>query len=85
HMVETPKDVVQLGDEIEVKVLRVDAADRKIGLSRRRRLDERKEEGDEGPPTPTPSKGGPQRPLRVGASSAMAQVFNLPEAPPEQS
>ena len=35
HKVESPEDVVKVGDEIEVKVLRVDAADRKIGLSRR--------------------------------------------------
>ena len=35
HKVESPEDVVKVGDEIEVKVLRVDAADRKIGLSRK--------------------------------------------------
>ena len=34
--VETPEDVVKVGDEIEVKVLRVDVADRKIGLSRKK-------------------------------------------------
>lgn len=33
--VEKPEDVVKLGDEFEVKVLRVDAKERKIGLSRR--------------------------------------------------
>src|SRR3989440_4515789 len=33
HKVESPEDVVKVGDDIEVKVLRVDAADRKIGLS----------------------------------------------------
>jgi small subunit ribosomal protein S1 len=33
--VETPEDVVKVGDEVEVKVLRVDAKDRKIGLSRK--------------------------------------------------
>ncbi len=37
--VESPKEVVKVGDEIHVKILWVDAADRKIGLSRRR-LDE---------------------------------------------
>ena len=36
HKVESPEDVVKVGDEIEVKILRVDAADRKIGLSRKR-------------------------------------------------
>src|SRR5258708_9878228 len=34
--VESPEEVVKVGDEIEVKVLRVDASDRKIGLSRKR-------------------------------------------------
>ncbi len=34
--IENPEDVVKVGDEIEVKVLRVDSDERKIGLSRRR-------------------------------------------------
>src|SRR6516165_7623850 len=38
HKVESPEDVVKVGDEIEVKVLRVDEADRKIGLSRKQLL-----------------------------------------------
>ncbi|MCZ2341026.1 MAG: 30S ribosomal protein S1 [Bacteroidales bacterium] len=33
--IESPEEVVKVGDDIEVKVLRVDAKDRKIGLSRR--------------------------------------------------
>ncbi len=33
--IESPEEVVKVGDEIEVKILRVDAKDRKIGLSRR--------------------------------------------------
>ena len=36
HKVENPEDIVKVGDEIEVKVLRVDADERKIGLSRKR-------------------------------------------------
>jgi small subunit ribosomal protein S1 len=36
HKVENPEDEVKVGDELEVKVLRVDTEDRKIGLSRRR-------------------------------------------------
>ena len=34
--VEKPEDLVSVGDDIEVKVLRVDTEERKIGLSRRR-------------------------------------------------
>lgn len=36
HKVENAEDVVKVGDEIEVKILRVDTDDRKIGLSRKR-------------------------------------------------
>src|SRR4029079_15905764 len=36
HKVENPEDVVKVGDEIEVKILRVDEDERKIGLSRKR-------------------------------------------------
>src|SRR5438094_664293 len=46
HKVESPEDVVKVGDEIEVKVLRVDAADRKLGLSRKR-LNQPDEIGEE--------------------------------------
>lgn len=35
HKVANPEDVVKVGDTIDVKVLRVDSADRKIGLSRK--------------------------------------------------
>ena len=34
--IENPEDLVKVGDELEVKVLRVDTDERKIGLSRRR-------------------------------------------------
>ncbi len=34
--VENPEEVVKVGDELEVKILRVDTEERKIGLSRRR-------------------------------------------------
>ncbi|MDR2345585.1 MAG: 30S ribosomal protein S1 [Planctomycetaceae bacterium] len=36
HKIENPGDVVKVGEEIEVKVLRVDPDERKIGLSRKR-------------------------------------------------
>ena len=36
HKVENPEDVCKVGDEMEVKILRVDADERKIGLSRKR-------------------------------------------------
>ncbi len=36
HKVENPQDVVKAGEEVEVKILRVDIEDRKIGLSLKR-------------------------------------------------
>jgi small subunit ribosomal protein S1 len=36
HKVDNPEDVVKVGEKIDVKILRVDTDDRKIGLSRKR-------------------------------------------------
>ncbi|MHC4618914.1 MAG: 30S ribosomal protein S1 [Planctomycetota bacterium] len=36
HKIDKPQDVVKLGEEVEVKILRIDAESRKIGLSLRR-------------------------------------------------
>ncbi|MGD9690303.1 MAG: 30S ribosomal protein S1 [Phycisphaerales bacterium] len=36
HKVENPQDVVKMGEEVDVKILRVDITDRKIGLSLKR-------------------------------------------------
>ena len=36
HKVESPEEVCKVGDQIEVKILRVDSDERKIGLSRKR-------------------------------------------------
>src|SRR5262245_1959495 len=51
HKVDSPEEVVNVGDEIEVKILRVDRAERKIGLSRKKahwtRPGEEDEEGAE--------------------------------------
>lgn len=36
HKVDNPEEIVKVGEELEVKILRVDTEDRKIGLSRKR-------------------------------------------------
>ena len=46
HKVENPEEIVKVGDQIEVKILRVDADERKIGLSRKR-VDWAEEDEDE--------------------------------------
>ena len=51
HKVDSPEEVVNVGDEIEVKILRVDRGERKIGLSRK------KGEGEEDDEIPTGEDG----------------------------
>jgi small subunit ribosomal protein S1 len=85
HKVESPEEVVKVGDEIEVKILRVDPGERKIGLSRKQIQEGA--EGEEGGETPSeppsaPSGGRPQRELRGGTGSSTGQLFTMPEAAP---
>jgi small subunit ribosomal protein S1 len=84
HKVESPEEVVKVGDEIEVKVLRVEPKDRKIGLSRKNLYGGPESVSDEGT-TPEseesgPSGGRPARELRGGTGSAGGQLFTMPEA-----
>ena len=83
--VESPEDVVKVGDEIEVKVLRVDAADRKIGLSRKR-LNEPDvpEEAAAAVPeageAPAEKPAGEPRKLRGGTGSGGGPLIEIPES-----
>ena len=47
HKVDNPEEIVKVGDDIEVKILRVDIDERKIGLSRKR-VKWAEEDGEEG-------------------------------------
>jgi small subunit ribosomal protein S1 len=77
--VESPEEVVKVGDEIEVKILRVDAADRKIGLSRKR-LTWEGDEGEAVEEVPTEeAAGGTKRELRGGTGSGTGQLIQMPE------
>lgn len=75
--VESPEDVVKVGDDIEVKVLRVDAAERKIGLSRKR-IEDEGAEGEAAAPSAEPS-AAPRRELRGGTGGAAGQLIEMPE------
>jgi small subunit ribosomal protein S1 len=59
HKVENPEEVVKVGDKIEVKVLRVDTDERKIGLSRKR-VDWTEEQHQAEPPAEA-AAGAPPR------------------------
>ena len=59
--VESPQDVVKAGDKVDVKILRVDVEERKIGLSLKRAQlgdTDTSEERGSSSTLPTPSKGG---------------------------
>ncbi len=62
HKVENPEEVVQVGQELEVRILRVDTDDRKIGLSRKLEAEfeapEEEAEPGKAPSTPKELKGG---------------------------
>lgn len=58
HKVENPEEVVKVGDAIEVKILRVDAEERKIGLSRKR-VEWAHDDGEPVDESPTPSSAAP--------------------------
>src|SRR6516225_9984236 len=75
HKVESPDNAVKVGDEIEVKVLRVDAADRKIGLSRKRVGQAEPEEEPEASADTTRAPAKP-RELRGGTGSGGGQLIN---------
>jgi len=69
HKVENPEEVCKVGDEIEVKILRVDADERKIGLSRKR-VEWAEEDAAEGGEAEAASKPStPQVELRGGVGS----------------
>ena len=69
--IENPQDVVNVGDEIEVKVLRVDTEERKIGLSRKRvEWAEEAEAAAEANGSSTASSREPAIELKGGVGSA---------------
>ncbi|MAG93976.1 MAG: 30S ribosomal protein S1 [Planctomycetaceae bacterium] len=77
HKVESPEDVVSLGEELEVRILRVDTAGRKIGLSRK--LDEEiTPEMLETSGASASATGTPLRPeLKGGTGGGSGPLFTL--------
>ena len=59
HKVENPEDIVKVGEKIEVKILRVDTDERKIGLSRKRVEWAEEAQAQEPPPAPSPPSAPP--------------------------
>ncbi len=63
HKVENPEEIVKVGEEIEVKILRVDTDERKIGLSRKRvdwSEEDARQRAVERPPSQRPTQRRPR-------------------------
>ena len=69
HKVENPEEVVKVGDEIEVKILRVDTDERKIGLSRKRVEWAEEDESDADAKRPTAAGAAAAQELKGGVGS----------------
>ncbi len=80
HKVENPEDVVSVGDEIEVKILRVDTEERKIGLSRKR-VEWAEEEAGAASEAGQKDRPGPRENLKGGLGEA-GPLFKAGEAEP---
>jgi small subunit ribosomal protein S1 len=94
HKVENPEDIVQVGQELEVRILRVDTDDRKIGLSRKldaeiEVADEEDSEAGKAPGAPKELKGGTggdSGPLfSFGAGPEAAEETPAEEVPAEEA
>ncbi|HUT93938.1 MAG TPA: S1 RNA-binding domain-containing protein [Thermoguttaceae bacterium] len=84
HKVENPEEIVHVGEEIQVKILRVDADDRKIGLSRKRV--EWAEEAEAAGKAPAdqapPSTGTPATELKGGVGDSTGPLIQpVPQEP----
>ena len=80
HKVENPDEVVKVGQEIEVKILRVDTEERKIGLSRKR-----VEWAEEGEHIERPREREYRAPLKGGLGEAGPLIAPRPAKPESDS
>ncbi|MBI3823386.1 MAG: 30S ribosomal protein S1 [Planctomycetes bacterium] len=80
--VDKPETLVKQDEELEVRVLRVDPAERKIGLSRKRIGDEEKPPEEGTAEDPTAAAGGAPKPARElrGGTGSGGNLIEMPEA-----
>jgi small subunit ribosomal protein S1 len=78
--VDKPEMLVKQDQELEVRVLRVDPAERKIGLSRKR-VDENDKPGEEAPAEETSAAAPAKAPRELrGGTGAGGNLINMPDA-----
>ncbi|WP_417378580.1 30S ribosomal protein S1 [Gimesia sp.] len=82
HKVENPEDIVKVGEALDVKILRVDTDDRKIGLSRKleESIEEESASGEGGEPA---TAGAPRKEL-MGGTGGDAPLFSMPSETSEE-
>lgn len=81
HKVENPEDIVKVGETLDVKILRVDTDDRKIGLSRKLEepIEEEAAAGETSEVASTPRKE------LMGGTGGDAPLFTMPSESAEAS
>lgn len=87
HKIESPEEVVNVGEDIEVRILRVDTVDRKIGLSRRLEPDAEAEvtaTGEEGADAANGMSAATRVELRGGTGGGSGPLFTI-EATPDDA
>lgn len=72
--IENPESLVKVGDELEVRILRVDPVERKIGLSRKSQPDYAAAESKEGAPAGAPRR---REELKGGMEGASGPLFSM--------
>jgi len=85
HKVENPEEIVKVGEEIEVKILRVDTEDRKIGLSRKRVEWAEEDEADAATPGQPASSQKPRQELKGGLGDAGPLIKPMEPTPDEEA
>ena len=77
--VENPETFVKVGQELDVRILRIDSNDRKIGLSRRSTAEIQAATADDGKSEPSAPK--PRTELKGGMEGASGPLFSMGETP----
>jgi small subunit ribosomal protein S1 len=92
HKVENPEEIVKVGDTIEVKVLKVDTDERKIGLSRKRVgwSEEAEQAAAKGEAAAATTRGGVELKGGLGSdgpliSASFGSSSSEPEAPADEA
>ncbi len=77
HKVEHPENMVQVGQDLEVRILRVDTGERKIGLSRKTETTKEAEETESDASAGSSAPAKPREELKGGTGSGAGPLFSL--------